>query len=94
MIIGFLVGGALATSVAGVAALWSAVLAGLGWLVIASVRAYGTVPHPDVDRRRLPDAVPLPSRDRALTARDRCGSIVGAGQLSGLRLRPTNHMLL
>lgn len=53
VIIGFLAGGALATSVAGVAALWSAVLAGLGWLVIASVRAYRTVPHPDVDRRLL-----------------------------------------
>lgn len=51
VIAGFLAGGALATSVLGVAALWLAVLVGLGWLVLASVRTYRTVPHPDADRR-------------------------------------------
>lgn len=51
VIVGFLAGGALATSVVGVAALWLAVLVGLGWLAVASVRAYRTVPHPDADRR-------------------------------------------
>lgn len=47
VIVGFVVGGALATSVVGVAALWLAVLVGFGWLAIASVRTYRTVPHPD-----------------------------------------------
>lgn len=51
VIVGFLTGGALATSVVGVAALWLAVLVGLGWLAVASVRVYRTVPHPDADRR-------------------------------------------
>lgn len=50
VIVGFLAGGALATSVVGVAALWLAVLVGLGWLALASVRAYRTVPHPDAHR--------------------------------------------
>lgn len=52
VIVGFLTGGALAASIVGVAALWLAVLVGLGWLALASVRAYRTVPHPDGHRRR------------------------------------------
>jgi hypothetical protein len=32
---------------AGVALLWLAVVAGWAWLLVASVRAYRTVPHPD-----------------------------------------------
>lgn len=51
VILGFVGGGLLATSVVGVAALWLAVLVGLGWLAVASVRTYRTVPHPDADRR-------------------------------------------
>jgi hypothetical protein len=51
VVIGFVAGGALATSVAGVAALWLAVVVGLGWLAAASVTVYRTVPHPESDRR-------------------------------------------
>lgn len=46
VIVGFLGGGGLASSVVGVAALWLAVLTGLGWLAMASLRAYRTVPDP------------------------------------------------
>jgi hypothetical protein len=51
VLVGFLVGAALATSVIGVAALWLAVVVGWGWLAAASVTVYRTVPHPDADRR-------------------------------------------
>jgi hypothetical membrane protein len=47
---GFIGGAALATTSAGVLALWIAVLAGWAWLAIASVAVYRTVPHPDACR--------------------------------------------
>lgn len=49
--VGFVAGAVLATQRLGVAFLWVAVLAGLAWLTAASMFAYRTVPHPDVDRR-------------------------------------------
>lgn len=51
IVAGFLAGGALATSSAGVAALWLAVLTGWVWLGAASIAVYKTVPHPDADKR-------------------------------------------
>lgn len=54
--VGFVAGAALSTQRLGVAFLWAAVVAGLGWLTAASVFTYRTVPHPDSDRRE-PSAV-------------------------------------
>lgn len=51
IVVGSIVGVALATSTAGVVALWVAVLAGWAWLASASIALYRTVPHPDVHRR-------------------------------------------
>lgn len=51
IVAGFVLGGALAMSSAGVFALWLAVVAGWVWLAGASIRIYGTVPHPDEARR-------------------------------------------
>ena len=51
VIVGFVGGGALGTSTAGVVLLWIAVLSGFAWLAAASVAAYRSVPHPDVHRR-------------------------------------------
>jgi hypothetical protein len=48
---GFVGGAALAASPVGVGLLWLAVVAGWGWLLVASARTYRTVPHPDADRR-------------------------------------------
>lgn len=52
LILGFLAGAALATSTAGVLALWLAVVVGFAWLAAASVYAYRVVPHPDLERRQ------------------------------------------
>lgn len=49
---GFAGGAVLATSSVGVGLLWLAVVAGWGWLLVASVHAYRTVPHPDAHRAR------------------------------------------
>lgn len=51
VLLGFVGGAALSAQPAGVAALWIAVVAGWTWLLIASLRMYATVPHPDVHRR-------------------------------------------
>ena len=51
VIAGFAAGAALATSTAGIVALWAAVVVGFAWLLVASIGAYRTVPHPDLDRR-------------------------------------------
>jgi hypothetical protein len=48
---GFALGAATATTALGVAALWIAVVAGWGWLAVASLAVYRTVPHPDLHRR-------------------------------------------
>jgi len=55
---GFVGGAALATSSIGVGLLWLAVVAGWGWLLVASVHAYRTVPHPDAHRRASPTPRP------------------------------------
>lgn len=47
---GFVGGGALSQSSAGVALLWVAVVATYAWLAWFSVRLYRTVPHPDAAR--------------------------------------------
>lgn len=47
VIVGFVVGAALATSTVGVVALWIAVVAGFAWLFVASLHAYRLAPHPD-----------------------------------------------
>jgi len=47
VLLGFLLGGALAASPVGVALLWLAVVASLAWLLLASIRIYRVVPHPD-----------------------------------------------
>ncbi|MGW2094348.1 DUF998 domain-containing protein [Promicromonospora sukumoe] len=49
VLVGFVGGVALGPS--GMAGLWLAVVAGFAWLLLASVRLYRTVPHPDVARR-------------------------------------------
>jgi len=51
IIAGFAGGAALSTTGAGVALLWLAVVAGWAWLLVASISAYRTVPHPDAHRR-------------------------------------------
>ncbi|MBE1874679.1 DUF998 domain-containing protein [Myceligenerans sp. TRM 65318] len=48
VLVGFL--GGVALGPAGMALLWLAVVAGFAWLAAASVRVYGTVPHPDTGR--------------------------------------------
>ena len=52
VVVGFVGGAALATSPAGVALLWLAVLAGWLWLALACARIYRWVPHPDTGERR------------------------------------------
>jgi Protein of unknown function (DUF998) len=47
VVLAFISGAALSVVPAGVALLWLAVVAGWAWLLVASVRAYRTVPHPD-----------------------------------------------
>ncbi len=51
ILIGFAGGAALSTTGAGVALLWLAVVAGWAWLLVASLRAYHIVPHPEAHRR-------------------------------------------
>jgi hypothetical protein len=51
ILVGFAGGAALATSSAGVALLWLAVVAGWAWLLVTSIHLYRLVPHPDADRR-------------------------------------------
>lgn len=51
ILLGFLAGAALSQQIAGVLALWVAVVAGWVWLAATSVHLYRTVPHPDTDRR-------------------------------------------
>ncbi len=51
VLVGFVVGAATATTTAGVAIFWVAVVVGWAWLAVASVAVYRTVPHPDADRR-------------------------------------------
>lgn len=46
VILGFLGGGAASASVVGVVALWVAVIVGMGWLSVASVRVYRAAPDP------------------------------------------------
>jgi hypothetical protein len=46
VLVGFVAGGALAQSIAGVLLLWLAVIAGFGWLALASARVYRWTPHP------------------------------------------------
>ncbi len=53
ILIGFVGGAALATTPIGVVSLWVAVVAGWAWLLVASLRIYGHVPHPDAHRRRM-----------------------------------------
>lgn len=55
---GFAGGAVLATSSIGVGLLWLAVVAGWGWLLVASVHAYRTVPHPDAHRRASSASTP------------------------------------
>lgn len=52
ILLGFIGGAALATSAAGVALLWVAVLAGWTWLALASARIYRWTPHPVTGARR------------------------------------------
>ena len=47
VVLAFIGGAALSVVPAGVALLWLAVVAGWAWLLVVSVRAYRTVPHPD-----------------------------------------------
>lgn len=49
ILVGFL--GGVALGPAGMAGLWLAVVVGFAWLLLASVRLYREVPHPDVARR-------------------------------------------
>ena len=49
ILVGFVGGAALGP--AGVAGIWLAVVVGFAWLLLASVRLYREVPHPDVARR-------------------------------------------
>jgi predicted cation transporter len=51
VLVSFAVGAATATTPVGVPLLWIAVLALWGWLTAASIVAYQTVPHPDLERR-------------------------------------------
>ena len=51
VIVGFVGGGALGATTAGVVLLWIAVLAGFAWLLVASGTAYRAVPHPVLSRR-------------------------------------------
>ena len=51
VIVGFLGGAALSTSLAGVLLLWIAVLAGWAWLALASARIYRWMPHPVTGER-------------------------------------------
>jgi hypothetical protein len=57
VVVGFLAGAALATTAAGTALLWLAVLVGWAWLAAVSVTLYRVVPHPD-PHRRLPQTGP------------------------------------
>jgi hypothetical protein len=49
--VGFAGGAALASGPLGVVLLWIAVVVGWAWLLVASLRAYQAVPHPDAHRR-------------------------------------------
>jgi hypothetical protein len=49
ILVGFIGGAALGP--AGMAGLWLAVVVGFAWLLLASIRLYREVPHPDVARR-------------------------------------------
>ena len=49
VLVGFVGGAALGP--AGMGGLWLAVVAGFAWLLLASLRLYREVPHPDVARR-------------------------------------------
>jgi hypothetical protein len=49
ILVGFLGGAALGP--AGMGGLWLAVVVGFAWLLLASLRLYRAVPHPDVARR-------------------------------------------
>jgi hypothetical protein len=49
ILVGFVGGAALGP--AGMAGIWLAVVIGFAWLLLASVRLYREVPHPDVARR-------------------------------------------
>jgi hypothetical protein len=51
IVLAFLAGAALSAGPAGVALLWLAVVVGLAWLLLASLRVYASVPHPDAERR-------------------------------------------
>ncbi len=51
VVVGFLGGAALSASAVGLVALWVAVLAGWVWLALTCLRAYRSVPHPDLHRR-------------------------------------------
>lgn len=51
IVLGFVAGAALATQVAGVVALWVAVVTGWLWLGMASIALYREVPHPDPEKR-------------------------------------------
>ena len=51
VVVAFLAGAALSTSAAGVVSLWVAVVVGWLWLAVTSLRAYRSVPHPDLHRR-------------------------------------------
>ena len=57
VVAGFLLGVALSAGPAGVGFLWLTVVAGWAWLLVASVRAYRLVPHPELHRRVARDAV-------------------------------------
>ena len=52
ILIGFLVGAALASDTVGVILLWIAVLTGWVWLAFTSRRVYRVVPHPDIHLRQ------------------------------------------
>lgn len=51
VVAGFVAGGALSQSPAGVLLLWVAVVVGFAWLLWASVLSYQEVPHPVIARR-------------------------------------------
>lgn len=55
VVVGFVGGGALSTSVAGVVALWIAVVTAFAWLAVTSIHLYRVVPHPDLHRRAPAD---------------------------------------
>jgi len=47
VVVGFFGGGAMSSNAAGVGLLWIAVVTIWTWLLLASLRVYATVPHPD-----------------------------------------------